>query len=137
MANNPTRSEFEVWQWNCRGFRKKKAHLQQFLASSSNLPAVIALQETHGLISFPGYNVYQNNKVSRPDTAILMQKHLTANHSQFDSVDIEHDFLEIIPRKNNASGLYIPNIYSRPEDKHHRFDSLFAQAIAAATHHPS
>ncbi|KAH7985543.1 hypothetical protein HPB52_025573 [Rhipicephalus sanguineus] len=45
-----------VWQWNCRGFRQKRSSLQQYVATSTNPPDVILLQEPNCTPSLSGYN---------------------------------------------------------------------------------
>lgn len=47
-----------VWQWNCRGIRRKRNTLLHFIAHSSRKPDVIVLQEPLACISLPGYTTY-------------------------------------------------------------------------------
>lgn len=42
------RNQYKIWQWNCRGYRRKRGNLQQFL-NGKEAPDVIALQETGGM----------------------------------------------------------------------------------------
>ena len=129
------RTEVCVWQWNCRGFRRKKANLLQYIKSQTTPPPIIALQETNGVVQLPGYRTHQNPADDKPNTAVLTQKHLTVTYSKFADIDIEHDFLQILPPKLNSPLLYILNVYSRPQQKSHRFDTLFARATSSAGKH--
>ncbi|KAH7979831.1 hypothetical protein HPB49_011485 [Dermacentor silvarum] len=48
MAPNhkPNNTEhIEVWQWNCRGFRRKQGLLRQYLCTYPIRPDIISLQE--------------------------------------------------------------------------------------------
>ncbi|KAH9371253.1 hypothetical protein HPB48_020701 [Haemaphysalis longicornis] len=48
-----------VWQWNCRGFSKKKAVVQQHIEHAARKPDVLLLQETlTDAPSLPGYRVH-------------------------------------------------------------------------------
>lgn len=60
MANHQTqRSEkCEIWQWNCRGFRRKRGQLLQLVASQQKPPAVIAVQEAGTQPKLRGYETY-------------------------------------------------------------------------------
>ncbi|KAL1426545.1 hypothetical protein MTO96_018220 [Rhipicephalus appendiculatus] len=46
-----------IWQWNCRGFARKRPVLQQFLASRDR-PEIIALQEGGKHAQLAGYKTY-------------------------------------------------------------------------------
>ncbi|KAH6925417.1 hypothetical protein HPB50_004963 [Hyalomma asiaticum] len=47
-----------VWQWNCRGFRRKRGPLQQYIAMTSMAPDVILLQEPNCTTSLAGFEAY-------------------------------------------------------------------------------
>ncbi|CAN7948422.1 unnamed protein product [Ixodes hexagonus] len=55
-----------IWQWNCWGFQRKRAVLQQFIRSHPEKPHVILLQETlSDAVTLPGYKshvVYDEGK---------------------------------------------------------------------------
>ncbi|KAH7945866.1 hypothetical protein HPB49_016620 [Dermacentor silvarum] len=53
-------SQFQLIQWNCRGFgnRQKRSHLLLFLQSRGSLPAVLALQEAGLNLSLYSYCSY-------------------------------------------------------------------------------
>lgn len=54
MATDPPK--LTVWQWNCRGFRNKKASVKQFIKSRQKAPDVIILQELmEDTPTLPGY----------------------------------------------------------------------------------
>lgn len=54
MAGNT--NPLVVWQWNCASVKRRRATLQQFVASQAVKPHVIILQETlDDALTFPGY----------------------------------------------------------------------------------
>ncbi|KAH6938876.1 hypothetical protein HPB50_014176 [Hyalomma asiaticum] len=74
-------------QWNCRGYRKKRSHLQQPVkklrndqqASTESVPDVIALQETSAEATLHGYTAYQQlGPQLSPCTSTLVHSSLTA-----------------------------------------------------------
>lgn len=96
-------------------------------------PAVIALQETGTAVKLPGYKAFQC--INNPKTAVLVQRNVPAQRSQFDSVDIPHDLVVLFPPKRDALRIFILNIYSSPKDTGHKFNQLFSLAKQAAQHH--
>lgn len=62
--------KFEIIQCNCRGFRawKKRSHLQLYLQSLGDMPALLAQP---GMVAkFSGYSTFQGG----PSTCILENK---------------------------------------------------------------
>ncbi|KAH7959988.1 hypothetical protein HPB49_015838 [Dermacentor silvarum] len=57
MACNSGKSTmYVIWQRNCRGFRRKRGNVQQFLPTKdSEPPDITALQETGGQAKLLGY----------------------------------------------------------------------------------
>ncbi|EEC18569.1 hypothetical protein IscW_ISCW013809 [Ixodes scapularis] len=55
-----SRRKYAIWQWNCRGFRRKRGNLQQYVSTKEeeSTPDVIAFQETWGMAKFSGYRAY-------------------------------------------------------------------------------
>lgn len=66
MTTNPTQATppqhttipqtLIIWQWNCRGLRRKKEHLLQHMILTATEPDIIVLQETRGIFPIRGYN---------------------------------------------------------------------------------
>lgn len=56
--DNPTTT---VWQWNCRGFKLKYGSLAQSIASSTDPPDIVAIQETNTRAHLPGYTTYSTD----------------------------------------------------------------------------
>lgn len=123
-----------VWQWNCRGFAKKRHNLQQLVATEPNPPSIIALQEPGKHVKLTGYQTFQNPE--NRYTATLVQRNIPAEHQQFDSVNIPHDLITIFPPKRTASRLYLLNIYSSPKFYTHNFNRLITLATKTANQHP-
>lgn len=99
-----------VWQWNCRGFRRKRGSLQQYIATSTNPPDVILLQEVNCTPSLSGYSTLSG--VS-PLVGALVSKHVTCRmHTT--NIDIPHQILEIITQGKRSESLFILNAYSSP-----------------------
>ncbi|KAH7951448.1 hypothetical protein HPB52_009081 [Rhipicephalus sanguineus] len=64
-----------VWQWNCRGFARKRPVLQQFLTASDR-PELIALQEGGKNTQLAGFTTYFSERV-KPQVATLVKRNLT------------------------------------------------------------
>ncbi|KAH6919508.1 hypothetical protein HPB50_029507 [Hyalomma asiaticum] len=61
-----TQNTFTIWQWNCRGYRRKRGRLQQFLRNRER-PDVILLQETNDAVKLAGYKAI--------DEAVTLREH--------------------------------------------------------------
>lgn len=83
-----------VWQWNCRGFTRKRATLLQYIAKQDTPPDVIALQETGKTPRITGYHTHA---AAEARTATLTSKHLTAIDHTYADTGINHVFTEIVP----------------------------------------
>lgn len=134
--NRPSSKDAEViriWQWNCRGYRQKRANLQMHTQSQDTSPEVIALQETGTMVKLPGYKAFQSS--NDPKTAVLIQRNIPAERIQFDSVDIPHDLVALYPPKRTGTRLYILNVYSSPKAHGHNFNHLFSLTKKEIGHH--
>lgn len=132
QPNNKTRS-VRIWQWNCRGFAKKRCNLQLLVQSVKIPPDVMAQQETGKAVKLPGYKAFQSDRDHK--TAVLIKHNIPASWTQFDSVEISHDFITILPTKRGAAKLFILNVYSNPKVQHHLFNLLFSLARREAGPH--
>ncbi|KAH7932530.1 hypothetical protein HPB52_024414 [Rhipicephalus sanguineus] len=101
------RPTLTVWQWNCRGYRKKRSHLQQLVQklqadpqATEPAPDVIALQETSTPSTLPGYATYhQLGSHAYLCTSTLVHNGLTAVQHEIEATGIQHTLVEILPRK--------------------------------------
>lgn len=122
-----------MWQWNCRGFGRKKAVIQQHIARAARKPDVILLQET--LIdapSLPGYRVHKGPPDGR-GLCTLVRKGLTfVEHELHNTIKIEHTLTEIIPGKKRKGSIFLLNVYSNPSKRKERFKTLLHRASTAA-----
>ncbi|KAH7945207.1 hypothetical protein HPB49_008119 [Dermacentor silvarum] len=133
-------SVLTVWQWNCRSVRKKRESLIQYLQTRISPPDVIFLQELRTLPSLPGYVVYATHKDPNRDhlvATLVRRVHVVVDFT-LDNQDIPHFLLELVPsntHKPNTQPLRLLNVYSRPKERHARFDTLFqvAQCKGRAT----
>lgn len=128
-----TKETLRIWQWNCRGYSKKRHNLQMLVACMETPPSVIAVQEAGATTKLQGYRAFQCP--ANPHTAILVQRNIPSERSQFDSIDIPHDLIVLYPVQRNASRLYILNVYSSPKAIGNNFNRLFSLAKQAAQHH--
>lgn len=119
-----TNRTVKVWQWNCRGYKRKRPALQLLVQSQGNPPDIIALQETNTHARLAGYKAFQSQHY--PQTAVLVNRNLTAAHQQFDSVDIPHDLITVYPKKRSDPKIFILNVYSSPKHRKDRFNRLFS-----------
>lgn len=128
------RSPVVVWQWNCRGFTRKRHNLQQLISTEATPPALIAIQEPGKHIKLTGYQSFHTP--NNPYTAVLVQRNIPADHHVFDSISIPHDLVVLYPPKRTASRLYVLNVYSSPKAHTHNFSNLLTLTKRAAAHHP-
>lgn len=124
----------EVWQWNCRGFRRKRSLLQQYINTHLARPDVIALQEPGTPPIFSGYESY--NSQTKGKAAILIDKALTAvGLDNIPDTNIEHVIVELVLRqkkKGEKRSIIIVNVYSAPKQKNTDFHALVQGACRLA-----
>lgn len=129
---------FCIWQWNCRGFTKKKAPLQQYLRSCEKPPHVILLQETMSpSVSLTGFRPAPSQSGGRGVCTFVRNKltHITHDLNMTTS-NIEYVMTEIIPGRIFRRSIYILNIYSSPNDRRQRFKALLRKAVNLAGSNP-
>lgn len=51
----------KIWQWNCRGFKRKRPELQLLVQTLEFPPDVIALREAGTNVKLPGYKAFQDS----------------------------------------------------------------------------
>lgn len=137
MARNKKEC-LKIWQWNCRGFTKKRSVLTQYIKEhSKQKPDVIILQETLCHAKLAGYTTHQqqtDGKGWNILTTTLVRKGLVAVQHETRVTDISHILIEIIPRNKQESSTYVLNVYSKPskEGRTHNFDELINSTIDIA-----
>lgn len=119
----------DIWQWNCRGYRKKQGLLQQYIHTQQTPPDIISLQETGTTPTLAGYTCYETQEKGR--TATLVSKALIAiSHDRIADTDVEHVIVEIIPKKKRKRGsIFIVNAYS-PRNRGRQNSTSFSMAHA-------
>lgn len=124
----------EIWQWNCRGYRRKRSLLQQYINTQLEPPDVIALQEPGVSPTLSGYEAYDSPTEGK--AAILVSKALTViAHDVIPDTHIEHVIVEIVLRrrkKTSKHSLFILNAYSPPRQRHTDFYTLIRGACTLA-----
>lgn len=113
-----------VWQWNCRGFTRKRAVLQELLRNGDR-PELIALQECGRKAKLSGYKSYVGEGEST-QVATLVRRNVTAVQHDTGSTQIDHVLVELIPRRKRDGSLFVLNVYSPPRQRKCDFGDLFA-----------
>ncbi|XP_037574606.1 uncharacterized protein LOC119456861 [Dermacentor silvarum] len=130
----PIGEPLEIWQWNCRGFRKKRSLLQQYINTHLAQPDVIALQEPGTSPILPGYESYDSPTEGR--AAVLINKALTAiGLDNIPDTNIDHVIVELILRRKKKAerrSIIIVNVYSPPKQKSTGFHALVQGACKLA-----
>ena len=129
-----TTNATRVWQWNCRGYRRKRGGLTQFLAAQEHKPDAVALQEVDCIPSLTGYVAFSQELAdveNKPRVSTLVAKHIPVIVHTLSS-PVPHVFLELLPRGRNDRGLFLLNVYSPPSRPRDVFDDRFRDAIRAA-----
>lgn len=135
----PSGNEFAIWQWNCAGFRKRKASLQQYMSPLAVRPHVIALQETiDAAVALPGYRSVSVRGEGQRGLAILVaRKYAFVEHKlQLGNSTLEAQLVEIIPNNWLKCSIFILNVYSTPRNHKQAFSSVIAKAAALAGKSP-
>lgn len=122
-----------IWQWNCRGFRTKRANLQAHIASIPNPPILIALQETYHSPKLK--DSASHSPSDFPQIATLVHRNIATQHVTFAS-PIPHILTTLHLPKSPVTRLHVLNIYSPPKSKHISFKYIFQQALAFTKRDP-
>lgn len=146
MPNSPIKStcrpdELIVLQWNCRGFRRKRAHLEQYIKIDhlDAIPDVICLQETGVFARLQNYKSYSDleedasgkSPKSKPAVTTLVRRNLSAirRETGVDEAALAHVLIEVIPNRNwGKASTFVLNVYSPPRNTS-RFTKLFRKTI--------
>lgn len=117
-------NQLEIWQWNCRSYKRKQGLLQQFISTRGTPPDLILLQETNCIPALRGYTCQENGRTA----TLISNKITTIAHKEFENTQLEHIVTEIIPkRKRKAKSTFIVNLYSPPKNRGD-FIKLFTEA---------
>lgn len=133
-----------VWQWNCRGFKRKRAPLELFIKSknSDEIPDVVCLQETGVFARMSNYKSFNDLEADasgvtdkqKPAVSTLVRRNLPAlrRETGVDAASMPHILVEIITdQKHYAQSTFILNVYSSPKNSH-KFSKLFRRAVEIA-----
>ncbi|KAL1469873.1 hypothetical protein MTO96_040814 [Rhipicephalus appendiculatus] len=125
-----------IWQWNCRGFARKRPVLQQFLACRDR-PEIIALQEGGKHAQLAGYKTYTSGRANS-QVATLVKRNMNVIPHDIGSNFPDHVLLEVLPRPSRKPGhcLFVLNVYSPPRDRRVEFGPLFLRVQQLAQHQP-
>lgn len=130
MARPP---KLQILQWNCRGFKRKRESLQQYIESLEKLPDIIALQDVNTEAKLRPYSAHQTNS----STCILVHKDCTAVTIELElTTEVEHTFIQLLPNVRTSRSAYVLNIYSRPKSRGASFDEIFQKAAQLAKSAP-
>lgn len=130
MATHNTKN-YVIWQWNCRGYARKRGHLQQYLINKEK-PDVILLQETNVKAKLSGYRSFQDSAPrDKPAVATLVKRNLTVTQHEIKVNATPHLPVETAPPKNRDNSPFTLNVYSSPRPKH-RFRALLKKAAGIA-----
>lgn len=130
MATSNRHSQYCIWQWNCRGYRRKRSVLQQFLLTldEKNTPDIIALQESGGVAKLVGYASFMATPATgdREVLTTLVKRNIPVMQHSPLSDAAPHVILEIPPSSRRThTSLFLLNIYSSPRQPH-RFHKLLS-----------
>lgn len=143
-ARRPVKAPFRAWQWNCCGYRVRKAALQQYITQTGTTPDAIMLQETlRDDIRFPGYRacsapIAQAGPKKGRGVCTLVRKGIKyVERDLAQNTPIEHVFTEIlIGRRTKRDSLFLLNIYNGPGRPYNGLRALLLQASRLAGKHP-
>ncbi|KAH7981274.1 hypothetical protein HPB49_022862 [Dermacentor silvarum] len=127
--------DLRVWQWNCRGYRGKKAILAQYLRTQEEKPQVILLQETIiEDVTINGYEVSVRKGENGRGVATCVKRGITTiDHGILDKrSNAEYMCVELLPGRHFRTSFLILNVYSSPKKKEERFYALIAKAASIA-----
>lgn len=119
-----------VWQWNCRGLKRKLSSLKTFIQTRPTPPDLILLQEAFCLPRIPGYVAYHTGNPTEPSSLCLIT--LIASHLPFtpltDPLPSSRDFMAhgvVVSFTTHLAPMHIINVYHRPGKQVPPLDSLF------------
>lgn len=104
MATQTTKyPQYCIWQWNCRGLRKKRSNLQFYLGTHQTPPNILALQETGGKAKLASCRAFIDlNATSKTATVTtLVGRNLPTLQHDTEEKTIEHVLLEISLHQND------------------------------------
>lgn len=153
--------QYTIWQWNCRGYRRKRGNLQQFVRSREKKPDVILLQETNAPVKLAGYKAIDAAGTSKgqrkrrdraaaarrrgrraplssspsppppPPPAAAVLVRRNVTMAQRELQGIKIPLMFVELIPRSGQGLFVLNVYSKPSMQH-RFGELFRRARAVA-----
>ncbi|KAG0413063.1 hypothetical protein HPB47_009793 [Ixodes persulcatus] len=98
-----------VWQWNCRGYGKKRGHFQQHINAlpAEDRPDVIALQEPRRLAKLSGYVTFGCDNSEKTQVTTLVKRNVPVILHDTGISTIDHLLIEIIaPKKADTRSFF-------------------------------
>lgn len=125
------------WQWNCRGYQRKRALLQQYLELQQEAPVAIVLQETgKAPVRLSGYQNFDSGKGDKSRVTTFVKRNIATIVHDVSPSEAEAVLVEIITGKKNSDSIFLLNVYSTPRQKKIKFITLFRKALKAAAGRP-
>ncbi|KAH8026759.1 hypothetical protein HPB51_024308 [Rhipicephalus microplus] len=130
MAVSNPHTQYSIWQWNCRSYRRKRSVLEQFLSTlkETDTPDIIALQESGGQAKQVGYASFMAAQApdSREVFTILVKRNIPVIQHPSLSDTVPHIILEILSSfRRTSTSMFLVNVYSSPRQPH-RFHKLLS-----------
>lgn len=135
-----SRNQYVIWQWNCRGYQRKRHNLQIYIdhLETAKKPDVIALQETGVIGKLSGYVTYVQPEItSKPPIATLVRRNIPVIQHNTEIETADHILLEMIGRQNKKIkySIFVLNVYSNPRQQH-KFTKLFKATLSISKNNP-
>ncbi|KAH9371721.1 hypothetical protein HPB48_006497 [Haemaphysalis longicornis] len=123
-----------IWQWNCRGLRKKLNSLKAYIKAHDNPPEIILLQEAYHVPAVSGYNTYHTGDPEDPHSinlVTLIAKHLTymaLDTSHFNTPYFHTHGILVKPNLRSSATLRVVNVYHHPRKATPPLKALFTRS---------
>lgn len=98
MAGRDTSTHLSLIQWNCRGFRGKRAPLQLLIPALPAIPKLLLLQDTQHQAKLPSYHAVHSDPTDTPRVSTLIHRTLTYQEHTITS-STPCVLIELIPTK--------------------------------------
>ncbi|KAH7979832.1 hypothetical protein HPB49_011486 [Dermacentor silvarum] len=132
QAQTSNQGKLIIWQWNCRGFHKKKAILQQHIGHTTDKPDILIIQETN--TDTPTLPVYEAIAVPLTKGCSGVAS-FVSNRLAWAETDrskpnskCDHLLIEVFPRGKKTKSILALNMYSSPNHKTQIFKRLLKRA---------
>lgn len=128
-------SDLSLIQWNCRGFRGKRAPLQLLIPTLPAVPQILLLQDTQHQAKLPSYHAVHSDTTDTPRVSTLIHRTIAYQEHTITS-STSCVLIEIIPTKHNRRPIFIANIYHTPRQPMAALDAVLQKIHSIAGHNP-